>query len=122
MLEETPYEVFLEPRSQIPTDLIEIQGNDIFKEFIKAKRRKSRTQMLLYMFYLGEILENDENPNRDVDVKKHWPILRPEYRAKLDRAHRIKSAKDYLSSKMFHAKLRQQMADKEKEAEMNKKV
>jgi hypothetical protein len=69
MLEEKPYEVFLEPRLQIPTDLIEIQGNDIFKEFIKAKRRKSRTQMLLYMFYLGEILENDENPNRD--FKRH---------------------------------------------------
>ena len=69
MLEEKPYEVFLEPRSQIPTDLIEIQGNDIFKEFIKAKRRKSRTQMLLYMFYLGEILENDENLNRD--FKRH---------------------------------------------------
>jgi len=41
MLEEKPYEVFLEPRPQIPTDLIEIQENDIFKEFIKAKRRKS---------------------------------------------------------------------------------
>ena len=70
MLEEEPNEVFLETRPQIPTDSIEIQGRDIFKEYIKAKRRKSRTQMLLYMYYLGEIFETDEeNPNRD--FKKH---------------------------------------------------
>ena len=70
MLEEEPNEVFLEPKPQIPTNPIELQGRDIFKEYIKAKRRKSRTQMLLYMFYLGEILETDEeNPNRD--FKRH---------------------------------------------------
>src|SRR5688572_29536725 len=69
MLEEEPTEIILEPRPQIPTDPINVQGKTIFKEYIKAKKRKNRKQMLLYMFYLGEIFELDENPNRD--FKKH---------------------------------------------------
>ena len=69
MLENEPVEVVIEPRPQIPTNPIEIQGETIFKEYIKAKRRKNRKQMLLYMFYLGEIFKLDKNPNRD--FKKH---------------------------------------------------
>ena len=64
MLEIEPNEVYLEPKPQLFTDPIEIQGRDVFKEYIKAKRKKNRMQMLLFMYYLGEIFETDEeNPN-----------------------------------------------------------
>src|SRR2546429_157020 len=74
MLEIEPNEVYLEPKPQLFTDPIEIQGRDVFKEYIKAKRKKNRMQMLLFMYYLREIFKTDEeNPNRD--FKKHKYII-----------------------------------------------
>jgi hypothetical protein len=54
---DNPEDVIIDTRPNNIMDVIEKQGEDIFNSFWKAKRKKNRKQMLLFMYYLGELFE-----------------------------------------------------------------
>ena len=69
LMEIEPIEANVDHRPNIPTDTMCKQGENIFEEFLKVKRRKERKRMLLYMYYLGELLESNEVSKRH--LKQH---------------------------------------------------
>ena len=57
-----PQDITIELPPNFNLDHIEEQGKTIFKAFLKVKKWKDRKQILLYMYYLGELFENQESP------------------------------------------------------------
>jgi hypothetical protein len=71
LTEVEPFEITIDPRPNLKTDPIEKQGEDIWHEFVKAKRKRDRKRMLLYIYYIGEIFETNLSPNRDRKSHKY---------------------------------------------------
>ena len=46
----TPFDVEIDLNPSIPIDSLPVQGETIWKEFIKYKRKSDRKRMLLYMY------------------------------------------------------------------------
>jgi hypothetical protein len=61
-----------------------------------------------------------ENPNQNVDSQKHWDILSPEYREKLERNRRLAAAKQYIDSQMFHARVKASEVERQRQKDMAK--
>jgi len=92
-----PLEVYLPPR---PYDMNQnltsvIQGRRCLEEYRRAKQFKDRKGMILYLYYLGEVIEGSTNsrrkeyePHREYLSYHYWKVVVKTY--KLFRIVRLK--------------------------------
>src|SRR5215813_10924942 len=71
LIREDPNEKYIEPRPNCLIDDEVTQGRAIFNCFRSAKRKRNRKQMLLYLYYLGELFETKETIQRNLSHHKY---------------------------------------------------